>query len=76
MLDQIKEIIADRSGSNKLDISLETKFGDLFPDGEEREAAMTYIVLDIEDAFDLELPPQAEAVETVKELMIIIRSVM
>ena len=41
-----------------------------------REAAMIYITLDAEDAFDVELPPEAECAETVKELLTIIRSVM
>lgn len=37
---------------------------------------MIYITLDVEDAFDVELPPEAEAAETVKDLLKIIRSVM
>lgn len=76
MLDMLKGIIADLADCDKLDITLQTKFADLFPDGEEREAAMIYITLDAEDAFDVELPPEAECAETVKELLTIIRSVM
>lgn len=76
MLKILKGIIADRANCDTLDISLDTKFEDLIPDGEEREATMNYIVIDAEDAFDVELPSAAEKAETVKELLMIIRSVM
>lgn len=76
MLELLKKIIADRANCDIIDVSLESKFEDLIPDGEEREATMIYITLDVEDAFDVELPPEAEAAETVKDLLKIIRSVM
>lgn len=76
MLRMLKKIIADRADCDMLDISLDSKFEDLIPNGEEREATMIYITLDVEDAFDVELPPEAESVETVKDLLKIIRSVM
>lgn len=76
MLRMLKKIIADRADCDMLDISLDSKFKDLIPNGEEREATMIYITLDVEDAFDVELPPEAEAAETVKDLLKIIRSVM
>lgn len=76
MLRMLKKIIADRADCDMLDISLDSKFEDLIPNGEEREATMIYIILDVEDAFDVELPPEAEAAETVKDLLKIIRSVM
>lgn len=76
MLEMLKRIIADRADCDTLDLSLDTRFDDLILDGEEREATMTYIVLDVEDAFDIELPSSAEKAETVKELLMIIRSVM
>lgn len=76
MLELLKKIIADRANCDIIDVSLESKFEDLIPDGEEREATMIYITLDVEDAFDVELPPEAESAETVKDLLKIIRSVM
>lgn len=76
MLELLKKIIADRANCDIIDVSLESKFEDLIPDGEEPEATMIYITLDVEDAFDVELPPEAEAAETVKDLLKIIRSVM
>lgn len=76
MLRMLNKIIADRADCDMLDISLDTKFEDLIPDGEEREATMIYITLDAEDAFDVELPPEAESAKTVRELLTIIRSVM
>ena len=76
MLELLKKIIADRANCDIIDVSLESKFEDLIPDGEEREATMIYITLDVEDAFDVELPPKAEPAETVKDLLKIIRSVM
>ena len=76
MLEMLKRIIADRADCDTLDLSLDTRFEKLIPDGEQREATMTYIVLDVEDAFDIELPSSAEKAETVKELLMIIRSVM
>ncbi len=76
MFRMLKKIIADRTDCDTLDISLDTKFEDLIPNGEEREATMIYITLDVEDAFDVELPPEAECARTVKELLTIIRSVM
>lgn len=76
MLESLKKIIADRANCDIIDVSLESKFEDLIPDGEEREAAMVYITLDAEDTFDVELPPEAECAVTVKELLAIIRSVM
>lgn len=76
MLELLKKIIADRANCDIIDVSLESKFEDLIPDGEEREATMIYITLDVEDAFDVELPPKAESAETVKDLLKIIRSVM
>ena len=76
MLRMLKKIIADRADCDMLDISLDSKFEDLIPNGEEREATMIYITLDVEDAFDVELPPEAESAETVKDLLKAIRSVM
>ena len=76
MLELLKKIIADRANCDIIDVSLESNFEDLIPDGEEREATMIYITLDVEDAFDVELPPEAESAETVKDLLKIIRSVM
>lgn len=76
MLRMLKKIIADRADCDMLDISLDSKFEDLIPNGEEREATMIYITLDVEDAFDVELPSEAESAETVKDLLKIIRSVM
>ena len=76
MLRMLKKIIADRADCDMLDISLDSKFEDLIPNGEEREATMIYITLDVEDAFDVELPLEAESAETVKDLLKIIRSVM
>lgn len=76
MLELLKKIIADRANCDIIDVSLESKFEDLIPDGEEREATMIYITSDVEDAFDVELPPEAESAETVKDLLKIIRSVM
>ena len=59
MLRMLKKIIADRADCDMLDISLDSKFEDLIPNGEEREDTMIYITLDVEDAFDVELPPEA-----------------
>ena len=61
---------------NKVYPEVEFKILTLPSEAEEREATMIYITLDVEDAFDVELPPEAESAETVKDLLKIIRSVM